>query len=50
MVKRENGSTFMFPCVSEFLDEISLGEEGDSRAAGIYVHLIDGFLEDTNAN
>ena len=50
VVKRENGSTFMFPCVSEFVKEISLGEEKDNRAAGIYVHLIDGFLEDTNAN
>ena len=50
VVKRENGSTFMFPCVSEFLSEISLGEEEESRAAGIYVRLIDGFLEDTNAN
>jgi hypothetical protein len=50
VVKREDGSTFMFPCVPEFLREISLGEEGDSRERGIYVKLIDGFLEDSHAN
>ena len=50
VVRRENGSTFMFPCVSEFVEEISLGEDCDSREGGIYVHLIDGFLEDTNGN
>ena len=50
VVRREDGSTFMFPCVAEFLIEISLGEEGDSRERGIYVKLIDGFLEDSHAN
>ena len=50
VVRREDGSTFMFPCVPEFLREISLGEEGDSRERGIYVKLIDGFLEDSHAN
>ena len=40
----------MFPCVKEFVEEISLGEADDSREAGSYVHLIDGFLEDTNAD
>ena len=50
VVRREDGSTFMFPCFPEFLREISLGEEGDSRERGIYVKLIDGFLEDGHAN
>ena len=50
VVKRESGNTFMFPCVPEFVNKISLGEEDDSCPAGIYVHLIDGFLEDTNAD
>ena len=50
VVKREDGSTFMFPCVPEFLKEICLGEEGDTREGGIYVKLIDGFLEDSHAN
>lgn len=50
VVKRENGKTFMFPCVKDFVEEISLGEDSDSRERGIYVHLIDGFLEDTNAD
>lgn len=50
VVKRSSGSTFMFPCVKEFVEEISLGEADDSREAGIYVHLIDGFLEDANAD
>ena len=50
VVKREDGSTFMFPCVPEFLKEISLGEEGDTREGGIYVKLIDGFLGASHAN
>lgn len=50
VVKRENGSTFMFPSVKEFVEEISLGQEDDIRPCGIYVHLIDGFLEDTDAH
>ena len=50
VVKRENGNTFMIPCVPEFVNTISLGEDGDSCPAGIYVTLIDGFLEDTNAD
>ena len=50
VVKRESGNTFMFPCVPEFVNKISLGEESDSCPAGIYVTLIDGFLEDANAD
>ncbi len=34
--------TFMIPCVSEFIREVSYGE---TKPAGIYVHIIDGMKE-----
>lgn len=43
VVKKENGSEFMIPCVGEFIKKISIGEDSD---AAIYVHLIDGMAED----
>ncbi len=46
VVKKENGKTFMIPCVPSFIKKVSLGEDCD---AGIYVKLIEG-MDDTGEN
>ncbi len=45
-VEKDNGKTFMIPCVPAFVKKISLGEDCD---AGIYVKLIEG-MDDTGEN
>ena len=42
VIKKQDGKTFMVPCVPEFIKEVSFGEERD---AGIYVSLIEGMEE-----
>ena len=42
VIKKADGTEFMVPCVPEFIKEVSFGE---SRDAGIYVHLIEGMEE-----
>ena len=46
VIKKPDGGTFMLPAVPAFVLRISLGETEEEGAAGIYVRLIDGFLND----
>lgn len=43
VIRKENGKTFMVPCVPEFINKVSFGEDCD---AGIYVSLIEGMEEE----
>ncbi len=44
-VKKPDGGTFLIPAVDAFVKKVSVSEEEDGCAPGIYVELIDGMME-----
>ena len=44
-VKKADGGTFMIPAVPAFIVKVSVDEETDGCAPGVYVRLIEGMME-----
>lgn len=45
VVQKPQGGTFMIPAVPAFIQKVSVDEDEDGAAPGIYVRLIDGMTE-----
>ena len=44
-VEKPEGGSFLIPAVPAFIEKVSVDEETDGCAPGVYVHLIDGMME-----